>query len=78
MSWYAIAAILVTLLLLKPMRPLLKSLIRSALALPAIFIFNFIAGNFGFSLGVNVLNAVLIGFLGIPGALSAVALGILF
>ncbi len=78
MPWYAIAAILVTLLFLKPLRPLFKALMRSALALPAISIFNLISANFGFSLGVNALNAALIGFLGIPGALSAVALGILF
>ncbi len=79
MLWYTVAAgFAIIILFSKPLRPILKALFRSALALPAIAVFNLIAGNFGFFLGANILNAALIGFLGLPGALSVIALGMLF
>lgn len=79
MPWYApAAAAAVILLFLKPFRPLLKCLMRLGFAFCAVGVFNHVAAPMGFSLGLNLLNASLIGFLGVPGTLSALCLGILF
>ena len=49
------------------MKLLLKLLVNSFLGFVALFLFNLIAQNFGLGLGLNLLNAVVVGILGIPG-----------
>ena len=49
------------------MKLVLKLLVNSVLGFIALFIFNAIAQNFGMGLGLNILNAVVIGALGVPG-----------
>lgn len=40
---------------------------NAILGLAALFLFNFVANNFGMSLGINVLNTAAVGILGVPG-----------
>ena len=77
MLWFAVFSVGI-ILFLKPFRPIAKALIRGAISLPAIAIFNLIAQGFGFTLGVNLLNAILVGCLGIYGMVPAVALSVIF
>lgn len=49
------------------MKFLFKLLGNSVLGFIALFVFNAIAQNFGIGLGLNILNAVVVGVLGIPG-----------
>jgi len=56
---------------------ILSGLFRSALAFCAIMVVNYLGSRVGFSFPLNVFNASLIGFCGIPGAVSAMALGMI-
>lgn len=51
----------------KPLGAILKLSINSALGGICIIAFNFVSQLFGFFIGVNVLTAVTVGVLGIPG-----------
>ena len=51
----------------KPLGAILKLSINSALGGICIIAFNFVSQLFGFFIGVNVLPAVTVGVLGIPG-----------
>ena len=61
-----------------PMRWLLKLLINAALGYIALFILNFFGGFIGLSLGLNFVNAVVVGFLGVPGVILLTLLKLLF
>ena len=60
------------------MRWLLKLLINAALGYIALFILNFFGGFIGLSLGLNFVNAVVVGFLGVPGVILLTLLKLLF
>lgn len=49
------------------MKLVLKLLINSALGFVALFLFNAVAQNFGIGIGINILNAAVVGVLGVPG-----------
>ena len=44
-----------------------KLLLRSAIGFAALMAFNVVCGGFGMAVGLNVLNAGVVGLLGIPG-----------
>jgi inhibitor of the pro-sigma K processing machinery len=44
-----------------------KLLLRSAAGFAALFLFNAAGGGFGLSVGLNILNAGVVGVLGLPG-----------
>ena len=69
-----LAVILVLRLLAKPIRFLFKLLINTALGFVLLWLVNFFGGAIGIELELNVLNALLVGFLGIPGVLLVLAL----
>ena len=51
---------------------LLWLLLNMASGIVLLFVFNFIGGFFGFSLGVNAVTALVAGVLGIPGVILLV------
>lgn len=50
-----------------PIRWIFKLLINTAAGLVFLFLFNYIGAFIGLALGINIINAVIIGILGIPG-----------
>ena len=61
-------------LLVKPMKFILKLLLNSIIGAVLIFLINLIGANFSFHIGLNVVTSVVIGILGIPGAVLLVVL----
>ncbi len=55
------------LLLLRPAARLLRLLLRSSVGLAALALFSQVSGFLGVSLGVNLVNAFVLGVLGVPG-----------
>ena len=62
---------------MKPMKLILKLVINSVLGGVLIFLINLIGANFSFHIGLNVITSVLVGILGIPGAILLVTLKIM-
>jgi inhibitor of the pro-sigma K processing machinery len=60
--------------LAKPLKKLLKVAISSALACVGLIAFNFIGGLAGLYVGVNVVTALTVGILGVPGFISILIL----
>ncbi|MEA4813833.1 MAG: pro-sigmaK processing inhibitor BofA family protein [Oscillospiraceae bacterium] len=67
----AIAAVLAVLLVLRlfaaPLRLALKVLVNTAVGFLALIVVNLTAAITGVAVGVNLINAVVIGVLGLPG-----------
>ena len=67
----AIAAVLAVLLVLRlfaaPLRLALKVLVNTAIGFLALIVVNLTAAITGVAVGVNLINAVVIGVLGLPG-----------
>lgn len=62
------AAVLVVLVIFhRPLKGLLKLFGRSAVGLAGLFAFSHVGGMIGVTLGVNLLNALVLGVLGVPG-----------
>lgn len=51
----------------RPLKALFRLLGRTAAGLAGLFAFSHIGGLIGVSLGVNLLNALVVGLLGVPG-----------
>lgn len=85
MSFGTIGAYLIGLLLLYvvgmilviPIRILMKLLINGLIGGVVLFIFNLIGGIFNLSITLNPLNAIIVGFLGIPGVVLILILQII-
>ncbi|MEA5152133.1 MAG: pro-sigmaK processing inhibitor BofA family protein [Oscillospiraceae bacterium] len=56
-------------ILAKPIGLIFKLLINTLFGFLSLFIINFFGGFIGFTLGVNVLNALIVGVLGVPGVI---------
>ena len=69
MKWLLIAvlALAALVLLRKPLRWLLRLLGRTLAGLAGLFAFSQIGGLFGVTLGVNLVNALVVALLGMPG-----------
>ena len=50
-----------------PLRWAFKLLINALMGFIGLFIINFLGGFIGISLGVNLINAIVVGVLGFPG-----------
>lgn len=61
-------------LLSKPIRFILKLIINTVLGFVLLWLVNFFGGSFGIELELTLLNALIVGFLGIPGVLLILAL----
>lgn len=55
------------LLLRRPLAQLIRLVLRSSVALAGLALFSQVGGFIGVSLGVNWVNALVLGLLGIPG-----------
>lgn len=69
-----LAVVLVLKLLSKPIKFLFKLLINTVLGFVLLWLINFFGGDYGILLQLNLLNAVIVGLLGIPGVLLLLAL----
>lgn len=69
LPWGLAALVILTALVLlrRPLGLLLRLTARTALGLGALFALSQAGGLVGFALGVNLVNALVIGVLGIPG-----------
>ena len=61
-----------------PLKLALKVLLNTLLGFAALFLLNLASGWTGFSLGLNLFNALTIGVLGIPGLVLLVLLRLVF
>ena len=50
-----------------PLRWLLKLALNTVIGFAALFLLNFFGGFIGIGLGINWLNAIVVGLLGVPG-----------
>ncbi len=55
-----------------PVKLFFKLLLNMLSGLALLFVFNFIGGFFDFALGINAVNALVAGVLGIPGVVLLV------
>lgn len=60
-----------------PLKKILKLILNSIFGGILIYIINIIGMNFGFHIGLNILTAIIVGILGIPGAILLVLLKII-
>ena len=61
-----------------PLKLALKVLLNTLLGFAALFLLNLASGMTGFTLGLNLLNALIIGILGVPGLVLLVLLKLVF
>ena len=69
-----LAVIIVLRLLAKPIRFIFKMLINTVLGFILLWLINFFGGRIGISLDLSLLNALVVGVLGIPGVLLLLAI----
>ena len=80
LSWLLlIASVIVGIILLikllsAPFRWIIKLLLNALMGFAMLFVVNFFGGFIGIELGVNLINALIAGFLGIPGIVLLVAI----
>ena len=55
-----------------PIQKLIKLVINSILGGVVIYIINLVGANFGFHIGLNIITSIIIGILGLPGAVILV------
>ncbi len=61
-----------------PLKLALKVLVNTLLGFAALFLLNLASEVTGFSLGMNLLNALTVGVLGVPGLVLLVLLKLVF
>ena len=59
-----------------PLKKIIKLIANSVIGALIIFIINLIGTSFGFHIGLNVMNSIIVGILGIPGAILLVIIKI--
>ena len=60
-----------------PLKKIFKIIFNSILGGICIFLINIIGSNWGFHIGLNIFTSVLIGLLGLPGAVCLVIVKLL-
>lgn len=60
-----------------PIKKILKLVLNSVLGGLIIFIINLIGANFGFHIGLNIITSVVVGLLGLPGAVCLIIVKLL-
>jgi inhibitor of the pro-sigma K processing machinery len=60
-----------------PIKKILKLVLNSVLGGLIIFIINLIGANFGFHIGLNIFTSILVGLLGLPGAVCLIIIKLL-
>lgn len=69
---YGIVAVLVLFIILKIFKWPLKILLNGIFGVVLLYIVNLVGANFGFSIGINVVTALIAGILGIPGVAALI------
>ena len=69
-----LGVIIVLRLLAKPIRFIFKLLINTVLGFVLLWLVNFFGGGLGIALELSLLNALVVGVLGIPGVLLLLAI----
>ncbi len=69
-----LAVVVVLKLLAKPIRFIFKLLINTVLGFVLLWLINFFGSGLGITLELTLLNALVVGFLGIPGVLLLLAI----
>jgi len=64
-------------LLVVPIRILMKLLVNGIIGGVVLFLFNLVGGLFGLNIVVNPINAILVGFLGVPGVVLILLLQVI-
>ncbi|HEY8363894.1 MAG TPA: pro-sigmaK processing inhibitor BofA family protein [Tissierellaceae bacterium] len=65
------------LILVWPIKKIMKLIFNGILGGITLLIFNFIGKFFGLSLAINPINALIVGFLGVPGVILLLILQVL-
>lgn len=60
-----------------PLKKILKIVFNSILGGITIFIINLVGANFGFHIGLNIFTSIIIGLLGLPGAVCLIIVKLL-
>ena len=60
-----------------PIKKILKLIFNSVLGGIIIYVINLVGANFGFHIGLNIVNSVIIGLLGLPGVVCLIIVKIL-
>jgi len=60
-----------------PLKKILKLIINSIFGGLVIYVMNLIGANFGFHIGLNIVNSIIIGLLGLPGAVCLIIVKLL-
>ncbi len=68
---------LLGLLLVWPIKKIVKLIFNGILGGITLLIFNFIGKFFGLSIAINPLNAIIVGFLGVPGVILLLVLQVI-
>lgn len=64
-----IAFFIIGKIFLFPLKLLLKLIFNTVIGAAIIYIINLIGANFGFHIGLNLVTSLVVGILGIPGAI---------
>lgn len=73
----AIAILIVGKILLFPIKKILKLVLNTVIGGAIIYIINLIGASFGFHIGLNIITSLVVGILGIPGAILLIILEII-
>ncbi len=70
----ALAIFIIGKIFLFPIKKILKLVLNTIIGGAIIYIINLVGANFGFHIGLNVITSLVVGILGIPGAILLVIL----
>ena len=70
----ALAILIIGKIFLFPLKLLLKLVFNTMIGGAIIYIINLIGANFGFHIGLNLITSLVVGILGIPGAILLIIL----
>ena len=70
----ALAILIIGKILLFPIKKIIKLVFNTIIGGAIIYIINLIGASFGFHIGLNIVTSLVVGILGIPGAILLVIL----
>lgn len=73
----ALAIIIIGKIFLFPIKKIIKLVFNTIIGGAIIYIINLIGASFGFHIGLNIITSLVVGILGIPGAILLIILEII-
>lgn len=70
----ALAILIIGKIFAFPIKKILKLVLNTIIGGVIIYIINLVGANFGFHIGLNVITSLVVGILGIPGAILLIIL----